>query len=152
LEQCIETGDKYKNSTTRDAAKDALKKMNSSSRRDWFEWWFSGTKYKKTLGIIITATLFFSIALIPIIYFQELAFLQSKNTTTAPAVVPITPITIVIGLLVVILLLPNITSFKSAGFELTIAPITPDIVILDIKPIFNEERLEVPLAFAPSIR
>jgi tetratricopeptide (TPR) repeat protein len=151
LEQCIEIADK--NSTTRDAAKDALKKMNSSSRTDWFEWWFSGTKYKKILGITVTAILFFSIALIPVVYFQELAFLQNKNTANAnkdnseiklPDVVPIT---IVIALLVAILLLPNITSFKSAGFELTVAPITPDNLILDIKPISDDEKLEIPLAF-----
>jgi tetratricopeptide (TPR) repeat protein len=149
LEQCIEIADK--NSTTRDEAKDALKKMNSSSRTDWFEWWFGGTRYKKVFGIIITATLFINIALIPIIYFQELALLQSTNVNEdnfefkLPDVVPIT---IIIALFVVILLLPNITSFKSAGIELTITPIILENVIVDVKPIPNEQQLKVPLAFA----
>jgi tetratricopeptide (TPR) repeat protein len=158
MEQCIEstyinstTRDAAKNSTTRDAANDALKKMSSSSRTDWFEWWFGGTKNKKVLGIIITATLFSSIALIPIVYFQELSLLQSENIrnenedNSGFKLPDVVPITIVIGLLVAILILPNITSFRSAGIELTITPITLDNVIVDIKPISNEQQLEIVL-------
>ncbi|MGB8035718.1 MAG: hypothetical protein WCF03_18035, partial [Nitrososphaeraceae archaeon] len=132
FESCLESDRKFTK------AREALEQLDStSSTSEWFKWWFSNGLGKQTFGIALIFSIFALIIFIVteniyIFYLnqniaskaanQNITQVFSLNQSTLSSA--ITGITILIGLLIVILLLPSIRRFKVADIiELEPVPI-----------------------------
>jgi tetratricopeptide (TPR) repeat protein len=113
-------------------ARDALKKLSSSSNPDWYEWWFSGGLKKKALGLIL---LVFTVSLILATAFISLVgpdFHISYFKTPALATNVTVLLVALIGFLLVILLLPSLRKVKLGEVELETIPFSPKLYELEL--------------------
>jgi hypothetical protein len=119
-------------------AREALEKLGTPSlTSEWFKYWFSNGKAKKVFGMALIVSIFALISIIAatstsILYNnQNIALNSLDNQSRVEALnvnqnilsSAITGITIMIGLLIVILLLPSIRRIKVADVELEPVPI-----------------------------
>jgi tetratricopeptide (TPR) repeat protein len=120
-------------------AREALERIDTPlPASDWFKYWFSNEKAKKAFGVALILSIFALISVIAatstsILYHNQNIALNSLDN---PSLVSeafninqsilssaITGITIMIGLLIVVLLLPSIRRIKVADVELEPVPI-----------------------------
>jgi tetratricopeptide (TPR) repeat protein len=133
FENCLEVDKKFAK------AREALGKLDSpSSTSEWFKYWFGNGKAKKAFGLTLILSIFaliiFTISTNTYtLYHNQNIASNTNNQSFALQVLSIdqsilssviTGITIMIGLLIVILLLPSIRRFKVAYIELE--PVTID--------------------------
>jgi tetratricopeptide (TPR) repeat protein len=133
FEKCLE----LESSFTK--AREALERLDTLSlTSEWFKYWFSNGKAKKAFGMTLILSIFALISIIAatstsILYNNQNIALNSPNNQSLVSEVlninqsilssAITGITIMIGLLIAILLLPSIRRVKVAGVELEPVPI-----------------------------
>lgn len=109
-------------STISSKAKDAIKliEISSQSQSDWFGWWLRHEKIRKVLGLVLIfsiLTLVVTTATV-VVY---ISIIKGEIISTG-----ITGLTIMVGFLVVIMLLPGLRKFKVAEIvELETTEITP---------------------------
>ena len=132
FENCLEIDKKFTK------AREALEKLDSlSSTSEWFKWWFSNGNGKKAFGITlilsILGLIIFAAGAITYTFYNnqnDVSNAVNQNITSQdlsinPSIFSsaIAGITIMTGLLIAILLLPNIRRFKVAYIELEPVPI-----------------------------
>jgi tetratricopeptide (TPR) repeat protein len=132
FEKCLDADRKFTK------AREAFEKLDSpSSTSEWFKWWFSNGKGKKAFGVTLVLSIFALIIFATYIFYTYIFYNNqnitsnavNQNITSGPDISQsilsstITGITIMIGLLIVILLLPSIRRFKVGYIELEPVPI-----------------------------
>lgn len=132
FEDCLKEDGKFTK------AREALKKLDStSSKSEWFKWWFSSGEGKKVLGVMLILSIFaliiFTIITNAFILYHNQNMASNTNNMTLGLEIfginqnilssAITGITIMMVLLIVILLLPSIRRFKVGEIELEPVPI-----------------------------
>ncbi len=121
LEECVNNG-----GSCTSKAKEALKKIETSPKADWFEWWFGGRLDKKVFGTVLVGVLIASIlSIIALIsyssyYSTGLSVSGGKGTDITGEV---TGLTIVTAISAGILLLPSIRKLKVGEVELDAIPL-----------------------------
>ena len=97
-------------------AKEAKDKLAKSSGSDWFDWWFASGKGKMAIGVILIAAVVAPFAIFGIMIdelyiaandMKDLRLFISQNVAQL-----IAGLTVTIGIVVGILLLPSLQSFK----------------------------------------
>jgi tetratricopeptide (TPR) repeat protein len=108
-------------------ARDAIKKLHESERSDWYEWWFKKEKVRSLLGGLLLFTIssfvllisFLSLNIYKITVFSifgtgTVNLIEGKSADQAS----MTGLGIVLGLLIIVLILPNLSKIKFVGIEL----------------------------------
>jgi hypothetical protein len=102
LQTCLKINRSYS------VAREAIKKLQNPNQGDWYQWWFSHSKYKKIFGGTLAGMILATVTII------LLLTLQGKADMIA---VLVTLTAILIGLL----LSPSLKRIKLADIELGIA-------------------------------
>ncbi len=150
-------------------AKDAKKKLERPEHVDWYKWWFDKGRGKKVLGVAIIVALITFIA-IPLLiterlverpYFEgnstELTNLVSKGINNQI----MAWLVLTVGVLIAMLLLPNLQKFKMGTVELQTIPIDaktefsmkPHLASIDPPPLasmplkYHAQSFRMPLAY-----
>jgi tetratricopeptide (TPR) repeat protein len=106
--------------------KEARMKMEKESTQpDWYNWWFSRNIAKKAIGIFLIAAIISPLVLIGTVIFNYYLIhkdpsvrLHLSNFLSNNAAAVIGLFTVLVGMVVAVLLLPNIQKFKVATLEL----------------------------------
>jgi hypothetical protein len=105
LQTCLKINRSYS------AAREAIKKLQNPNQGDWYQWWFSNSKYKKIFGGTLVGIILATVTIILLLTPQGKADIIAVLVTLAA---------ILIGLL----LSPSLKRIKLADIELDIAPIS----------------------------
>jgi hypothetical protein len=104
-------------------------KIEDSGQSDWYKWWFSHGLIKKTIGLILIAAIVVPLVIIgAVTYYVYLIspnqMMQSKLSIFVDKniAVIIGALTLLMGIVVAILLLPSLQKFKVGAVELQTAP------------------------------
>jgi tetratricopeptide (TPR) repeat protein len=111
FENCLKMDKNYL-----DAAR-AIKKMGTGYQSDWFKWWFSHRNTRKALGL----TLMILILGLIVIITAVILHLSIKKGEIAESY--IAGLTVLVGLLVLIMLLPSLRKFKVGELEIEVTEI-----------------------------
>lgn len=131
LDKCleIETAEREQKA----AARKAKQKLDDSGRldlHDWYGWWFGHSVGKAVLGIVLIAALVAiasPLILMPFLVIDPAIF--SGNVTSLQTIIntgvtaqTIAGLTLIVGVIVGILLLPSLQKFKLGSFEFDSLP------------------------------
>jgi hypothetical protein len=140
FESCVKNG-----GNCASKAKETLTKMEKAPQSEWFEWWFGGSAGKRALGSLVVALLIGSI--VAVISLTTYRPLTDKSVTNISS--ELTGLTVIIGILAGILLLPSLKKLKVGDVELDTVPIATQNVqlspILSVTPISIAMALQDPL-------
>jgi tetratricopeptide (TPR) repeat protein len=111
FKKCLETNPTFSK------AKEAIDKIDNNSQSEWFRWWFGHENVRRVLGL-------FLMFLIPAIILAVTTVIVYKQQITSETM---TAITVLVGFLVLIMLLPSIRRFKVSEIEIETIEITAAI-------------------------
>lgn len=134
--------------------------MNASEQTDWYDWWFSRGIQKGALGIVLVVAILSLISVTTYVSisdsnvtFEDAAFLLGlSENTTSPAdqsddgsdlTSNIVALSVIIGLLMVVLLLPSLKKIKLGDIELDTESVGPKR--FELEPVLA--RSENPINF-----